>query len=186
MLAPWRLNPRDTNNARRGCRRARSCGKQLTAANTGSGKRESYVFERLRFKRLHAEAKLPTRGSAQAAGLDIYAVERVLLAPGGGRAAVRTGLSVGIPPGFYGRIAPRSGLAVRYGLDTLSGVVDSDYRGEILCVLINHGDEPFEIETGARIAQLIIESIALPEPTWADELDETERGAGGFGSTGSA
>ena len=141
--------------------------------------------EQLRFKRLHAEAKLPTRGSSDAAGLDIYAAARVVLAPGA-RAAVSTGLSVAIPKGFYGRIAPRSGLAVRHGIDTLSGVIDSDYRGEILCVLINHGDEPFEIETGARIAQLIIESIAMPEPTWADDLDETGRGAGGFGSTGIA
>lgn len=143
------------------------------------------MFERLRFKKLHAEAKLPTRGSAEAAGLDIYAVERVLLAPGG-RAAVRTGLSVAISPGFYGRVAPRSGLAVRHGIDTLSGVIDSDYRGEILCVLINHGDSPFEIKPGERIAQLIIESIASLEPEWAERLDETERGAGGFGSTGSA
>ncbi|HYH85738.1 MAG TPA: dUTP diphosphatase [Pyrinomonadaceae bacterium] len=143
------------------------------------------MFEQLRFKRLHAEAKLPTRGSAEAAGLDIHAAELVTLQPGE-RAAVRTGLSVAIPRGFYGRIAPRSGLAVRHGIDTMSGVIDSDYRGEILCVLINHGDEPFQIETGARIAQLIIESIALPEPAWAERLDETERGAGGFGSTGSA
>lgn len=142
------------------------------------------MFERLRFKRLHAEAKLPTRGSAEAAGLDIYAAEPVTLAPGK-RAVVRTGVSVAIPRGFYGRVAPRSGLAVRHGIDTLSGVIDSDYRGEILCVLVNHGDEPFEIEPGARIAQLIIESIALPEPEWADKLDETVRGAGGFGSTGS-
>jgi dUTP pyrophosphatase len=144
----------------------------------------SDMFEQLRFKRLQAEAKLPARGSAQAAGLDIYAVERVLLAPGA-RAAVSTGLSVAIPQGFYGRVAPRSGLAIRHGIDTMSGVIDSDYRGEILCVLINHGDEPFEIEAGARIAQLIIESIALPEPAWAERLDETERGADGFGSTGS-
>jgi dUTP pyrophosphatase len=143
------------------------------------------VFERLRFKRLQAEAKLPTRGSSEAAGLDIYALERVELAPRQ-RAAVSTGLSVAIPRGFYGRVAPRSGLAVRHGIDTMSGVIDSDYRGEILCVLVNHGDEPFEIVAGTRIAQLIIESIALPEPAWADELDETERGAGGFGSTGIA
>jgi dUTP pyrophosphatase len=151
----------------------------------GCGGKAKDVFERLRFKKLHAEAKLPTRGSAEAAGLDVYAVGRVVLAPGA-RAAVRTGVAVAIPRGFYGRVAPRSGLAVRHGLDTLSGVIDSDYRGEILCVLVNHGDEPFEIETGARVAQLIIESIALPEPVWADDLDETRRGAGGFGSTGSA
>jgi dUTP pyrophosphatase len=141
------------------------------------------MCERLRFKRLHPEARLPTRGSALAAGLDIYSVERVTLQPGA-RAAVRTGLAVAIPEGFYGRVAPRSGLAVRQGLDTMSGVIDSDYRGEILCVLINLGDAPIEIEPGARIAQLIIEKIALPEAVWAEDLDETERGAGGFGSTG--
>ena len=142
------------------------------------------MCEQLRFKRLHPEARLPTRGSALAAGLDIYSVERVTLQPGA-RAAVRTGLAVAIPEGFYGRVAPRSGLAVRQGLDTMSGVIDSDYRGEILCVLINLGDAPIEIEPGARIAQLIIEKIALPEAVWAEDLDETERGAGGFGSTGS-
>jgi dUTP pyrophosphatase len=141
------------------------------------------MFERLRFKKLHAEARLPTRGSARAAGLDLYSVERVTIQPGG-RAAVRTGLSVAIPSGFYGRVAPRSGLAVRYGLDTLAGVIDSDYRGEILCALVNHGDAPIEIEVGTRVAQLIVEAIALHEPVWADDLDETERGAGGFGSTG--
>jgi dUTP pyrophosphatase len=141
------------------------------------------MCERLRFKRLHPEARLPTRGSALAAGLDIYSVERVTLQPGA-RAAVRTGLAVAIPEGFYGRVAPRSGLAVRQGLDTMSGVIDSDYRGEILCVLINLGGAAIEIEPGARIAQLIIERIALPEAVWAEDLDETERGAGGFGSTG--
>ena len=142
------------------------------------------MCEHLRFKRLHPEARLPTRGSRLAAGLDIYSVERVTL-DAGARAAVRTGLAVAIPEGFYGRVAPRSGLAVRQGLDTMSGVIDSDYRGEILCVLINLGDAPIEIEPGARIAQLIIERIALPEPAWAEDLDETGRGAGGFGSTGS-
>jgi dUTP pyrophosphatase len=142
------------------------------------------MCERLRFQKLHPDAKLPTRGSPLAAGLDLYTVERVSMAAGG-RAAVRTGLAVAIPEGFYGRIAPRSGLAVRHGLDVLSGVIDGDYRGEILCVLINHGDAPFEIESGTRVAQLIVEAIALPEPVWAEDLDETERGACGFGSTGS-
>ena len=143
------------------------------------------MFERLRFKRLHPEARLPTRGSPLAAGLDLYSVERVTLRPGA-RAAVRTGLAVAIPSGFYGRVAPRSGLAVKSGLDTLAGVVDADYRGEILCALVNHGDASVEIEVGTRVAQLIVEAIALPEPVWADDLDETERGAGGFGSTGVA
>jgi dUTP pyrophosphatase len=141
------------------------------------------MSERLLFKRLHPEARLPSRGSTRAAGLDLCAVERLTLAPGA-RAAVRTGLAVAIPEGFYGRVAPRSGLAVRHGIDVLAGVVDSDYRGEILCALVNHGSEPFEIEPGARVAQLIIEVIATPESAWADDLEETERGAGGFGSTG--
>src|SRR5919205_1579490 len=123
------------------------------------------MSERLLFKRLHPEAKLPSRGSARAAGLDLCAVERVTLGPGA-RAAVRTGLAVAIPYGFYGRVAPRSGLAVKNGLDTLAGVVDADYRGEILCALVNHGDAAVEIEVGTRVAQLIIERIALPEPAW--------------------
>lgn len=93
-------------------------------------------------------------------------------------------MAVSIPQGFYGRVAPRSGLAVRHGLDVLAGVIDSDYRGEIICALINHGDEPIEVEAGMRVAQLIIESIATPEAVWSEDLSETERGQGGFGSTG--
>jgi dUTP pyrophosphatase len=100
------------------------------------------------------------------------------------RASVRTGLAVNIPLGFYGRVAPRSGLAVRHGLDVLAGVIDSDYRGEIICALINHGDEAIQIDAGMRVAQLIIESILTPEPVWSEALSETERGQGGFGSTG--
>ncbi len=142
------------------------------------------MVERLKFARLHADAQLPTRGSAHAAGLDLYAVENRLI-PARGRQSVRTGLAVSIPHGFYGRIAPRSGLAVRHGLDVLSGVIDSDYRGEVICVLINHGDAPLSIEKGMRMAQLIIESIIMPEPVWSEEdLEETKRGASGFGSTG--
>ncbi len=141
------------------------------------------MTERLLFKRLHPAARLPTRGSARAAGLDLYAAEGLTI-PAGGRAAVRTGLAAAIPAGFYGRVAPRSGLAVRHGIDVLAGVIDSDYRGEILCALVNHGGEPFEVEPGARVAQLVVEAIATPEPAWAEDLTETARGAGGFGSTG--
>jgi dUTP pyrophosphatase len=143
------------------------------------------MSERLLFKRLHAAARLPTRGSAGAAGLDLYAAEGLTIPPGG-RAAVRTGLAAAVLAGFYGRVAPRSGLAVRHGIDVLAGVIDSDYRGEILCALVNHGDEPFEVEPGARVAQLVVEAIATPEPAWAEDLPETARGAGGFGSTGAA
>lgn len=141
------------------------------------------MCERLEFMKLHAAAKLPTRGSPQAAGLDLYSIENTTIASHG-RALIRTGLSVAIPHGFYGRVAPRSGLAVRHGLDVLAGVIDGDYRGEIMCALINHGDEPLEIEIGTRIAQLLIEAISTPEPVWSEDLSETERGSGGFGSTG--
>jgi dUTP pyrophosphatase len=141
------------------------------------------MSERLEFMRLHAGAKLPTRGSLRSAGLDLYSIENLTI-PARGRASIRTGLAVSIPQGFYGRVAPRSGLAVRHGLDVLAGVIDSDYRGELICALINHGDEAVGIEAGTRVAQLIIESIATPEPVWSDDLSETGRGHGGFGSTG--
>lgn len=141
------------------------------------------MVERLEFMRLHENARLPTRGSRDSAGLDLYAIESLTI-PAHMRAGVRTGLAVSIPRGFYGRVAPRSGLAIRHGLDVLAGVIDSDYRGEIICALINHGDEPLEITAGSRIAQLIIEAIVTPEPTWSEDLSQTERGHGGFGSTG--
>jgi dUTP pyrophosphatase len=140
------------------------------------------MIDSLRFVKLHPAAQLPTRGSLNAAGLDLYSVEALTL-PAGKRTTLRTGLSVAIPTGFYGRVAPRSGLAVEHGIDVLAGVIDSDYRGEIICVLINHGDAPVQIETGRRIAQLIVEPIITPKPVWAIQLDETERGSGGFGST---
>lgn len=143
------------------------------------------MTERLEFRRLHPAARLPTRGSQFAAGLDLYSIEAMTI-PAGARAVVRIGLSVAVPRGFYGRIAPRSGLAVKHGLDTLAGVIDSDYRGELLCALVNHGAEALELEAGARVAQLIVEAIATPEPVWAADLGETTRGTHGFGSTGDA
>ena len=137
----------------------------------------------LHFKKLDPQAVLPQRGSALAAGLDVFAIEDVEIGPKQ-RATARTGLAVAIPAGFYGRIAPRSGLAAKKGLDVLSGVIDSDYRGEILCLLYNTGDEIINLPAGSKICQLIIEQIITPEAEWATELDETARGAGGFGSTG--
>jgi dUTP pyrophosphatase len=136
----------------------------------------------LKFLKLHPAAKLPARGSVEAAGLDLFSIEDVTL-EAGARALVRTGLSVAIPRGFYGRIAPRSGLAVRHGLDVLAGVIDSDYRGEIMCALVNHGRETLTLAAGARVAQLIVEAIITPAAAWAEALDVTARGAGGFGST---
>ena len=137
----------------------------------------------LRFKQLDSRAVLPARGSALAAGLDICSIEDVAIEPKQ-RGLARTGLAVAIPPGFYGRVAPRSGLAVKQGLDVLAGVIDSDYRGELCCVLYNTGDEPIVLPAGTKICQLIVEQIITPEAAWAADLDETARGAGGFGSTG--
>lgn len=136
----------------------------------------------LKFLRLDPQAILPVRGSPLAAGLDLHALEAVDLRPGQ-RIAVKTGLAVQIPEGFYGRIAPRSSLAAKNGLDVLAGVIDSDYRGEILCVLVNLGQEAVSLSAGSRVAQLIVEAIATPDPEWATDLDETNRGASGFGSS---
>jgi dUTP pyrophosphatase len=140
-------------------------------------------LELLSFKRLDSRAKLPSRGSAFSAGLDIYAIDEVRIEPKQ-RCLARTGLSVAIPAGFYGRVAPRSGLAVKNGLDVLAGVIDSDYRGELCCALYNSGDETIVLPAESKICQLIIEKIITPTPVWADDLDATSRGEGGFGSTG--
>jgi deoxyuridine 5'-triphosphate nucleotidohydrolase len=137
----------------------------------------------LSFKRLNPRAVLPTRGSDAAAGLDLYAIEEVIIPPGGRRLA-RTGLAVAIPEGYYGRVAPRSGLATKNGLDTLAGVIDADYRGEIGCLLYNAGSETIHLPAQSKICQLIIEKIITPIPAWADEIADTDRGSGGFGSTG--
>jgi len=137
----------------------------------------------LRFKQLDSRAVLPTRGSALAAGLDVCSIEDLQI-EAQQRVMARTGLAVAIPPGFYGRIAPRSGLAAKKGLDVLAGVIDSDYRGEVCCLLYNTGDEPIDLPAGSKICQLIVEQIITPEAMWATDLDETARGAGGFGSTG--
>lgn len=139
--------------------------------------------ESLRFRKLDANATLPTRGSSSAAGLDLYSIEAVRLTPKQ-RALVRTGLAVAIPEGYYGRIAPRSGLATKNGIDVLAGVIDADYRGEIQCLLYNTGDETVELPGQNKICQLIIEKIVTPPVAWADELPETIRGENGFGSTG--
>jgi dUTP diphosphatase len=126
---------------------------------------------------------LPEYASPGAAGADLRASEALEIPPGG-RAAVSTGLRLAIPSGFVGLIWPRSGLAVRYGVDTLAGVVDSDYRGEVRVVLQNHGREPFRIAPGDRIAQLLVQPVVRATFARGEGLADTERGQGGFGSTG--
>ena len=141
------------------------------------------IAERLKFKKLDDRATLPSRGSELSAGLDLYSIEDITIGPKQ-RTIAKTGLAVAIPPGHYGRIAPRSGLAMKHGLDVLSGVIDSDYRGEIGCLLYNTGDEPIHLPAQTKMCQLIIEKIEVPTAVWADELTDTARGRGGFGSTG--
>jgi dUTP pyrophosphatase len=132
---------------------------------------------------------LPAYETAQAAGMDLRAAvpegEPLTLRPGD-RFPVPTGLAFALPPGFEGQVRPRSGLAFKNGVTCLNtpGTVDADYRGEVKVILINHGPDDFVIRRGDRIAQLVIAPVV--QATWAevDSLDETARGAGGFGSTG--
>ena len=124
----------------------------------------------------------PTRGSAGAAGYDLYANEDVTIGETE-FTPVSTGVSVAIPPGHYGRIAPRSGLAAKYGIIIGGGVIDEDYRGE-LKVLMSCLQGLYDVSRGERIAQLILEKITTPELEIVTSLDDTDRGSGGFGSTG--
>ena len=136
-------------------------------------------------QRLHDGATLPTRAYDGDAGLDLSACERVELGPGE-RAAVGTGLAVAIPAGHAGFVQPRSGLAARHGITVLNtpGLVDAGYRGELKVVLLNTDrNEPFVVEPGMRIAQLVVVPVALPVPREVTELPESERGEKGFGSS---
>ncbi len=141
----------------------------------------------VRIKRLpHGESlALPAYTTPGAAGMDVLAAEDVTLAPGA-RHAVATGFSVAIPPGYEIQVRPRSGLALKHGISVPNtpGTIDSDYRGELKVIVINHGGETFQIARGDRIAQLVLAPVTQAEWQEVAELDETARGAGGFGSTG--
>lgn len=137
----------------------------------------------LKFNKINAQAKCPTRANKSDAGSDLFAMEDITIQPLE-RKMVATGIRLEIPEGYYGRVAPRSGLAVKNGIDVLAGVVDSGYRGEINVVLYNTDkDKAFSVSSGDRIAQLIIEKHYNPVFV-EDDLSNTERGSGGFGSSG--
>jgi len=133
------------------------------------------------------EVPLPNYQTAGAAGADLHAAvaEPVTLAPGE-RRLIPTGLVLAIPHGFEAQVRPRSGLALRHGIGMVNtpGTIDSDYRGPVGVILVNLGNEPFVVEPLARIAQLVIAPVTRAEFVLSDELGETERGSGGFGSTG--
>ncbi|XP_055858477.1 deoxyuridine 5'-triphosphate nucleotidohydrolase [Episyrphus balteatus] len=137
----------------------------------------------LRFAKLTENAFEPVKGSAKAAGFDLRSAYDCSV-PARGKQLVKTDLQIQVPEGSYGRVAPRSGLAVKNFIDVGAGVVDEDYRGNLGVVLFNHSDTDFEVKKGDRIAQLICEKIFYPELEQLDSLDHTERGEGGFGSTG--
>ena len=128
---------------------------------------------------------LPAYATSGAAGMDVVSAEDVTLAPGA-RHAVATGLALAIPPGYEVQVRPRSGLALKHGISVPNtpGTIDSDYRGELKVILINLGQEPFAIQRGDRIAQLVLAPVVQAAWDEVAELDATERGAGGFGSTG--
>lgn len=141
----------------------------------------------LKVRRLDAGARLPSRAYPGDAGLDLYALDEAVLAPGG-RASVGTGIAIEIPDGQAALVLPRSGLAARHGIALVNapGLIDAGYRGEIRVLLLNTDrDEPFTVRRGERIAQLVLVRIETPEVVEVHELALSERGAGGFGSSGS-
>ncbi|RKP31897.1 deoxyuridine 5'-triphosphate nucleotidohydrolase [Metschnikowia bicuspidata] len=143
------------------------------------------MAEQLKVYLRSEKATVPTKGSALAAGYDLYSSEDAVI-PAQGQGLVATDLSIIVPVGTYARVAPRSGLAVKHGISTGGGVIDADYRGEVKVVLFNHSTKDFEVRTGDRIAQLVLEKILNAEivEIAKEELDSTARGEGGFGSTG--
>jgi len=141
----------------------------------------------LQVKKLHPEAKLPEYMTELAAGMDICALlENELILEPGQRFLVPTGLAFAIPPGYEIQVRPRSGLAIKHGIALVNspGTIDADYRGEVCIILINHGRENFTISSGDRIAQIIVAPVCQADIVELTDLDETKRGAGGFGHTG--
>lgn len=145
-------------------------------------------MEPLKIKKLRENAKIPVRATPGSAGMDLCAcIDSPLTLSGGEKALIPTGIAIALPsPELGAFVFARSGLAIKHGIGLLNGVgvIDSDYRGEVCVGVINQLSEPYTIEPGERIAQLVIMPVSLIPPVEAVELDETERGAGGFGSTG--
>jgi dUTP pyrophosphatase len=142
---------------------------------------------RIAVRRLAADLPLPAYATAGSAGLDLLAaVERDIVLPPGGFAAIPTGIALALPAGYEAQVRPRSGLALRHAITVLNapGTVDSDYRGEVAAILINHGTTEFTVTRGMKVAQLVIASHIRAEWQETETLDRTERAAGGFGSTG--
>jgi dUTP pyrophosphatase len=145
----------------------------------------SDIMMQLKVKRLNPAAILPSYARAGDAGLDLFAVKAISIAPGAS-ALVPTGIAIELPPGTEGQVRPRSGLALKHAISVLNtpGTVDEGYRGEVGVILINHGQTLFAVEAGMKIAQLVVSPRIQVEVTEVAALQDSERGAGGFGSTG--
>ena len=139
----------------------------------------------LRFKKIHPDATLPSYAHASDAGMDVRSVEDVTV-PAKGRVLVHTGLVMLLPPMYEAQVRPRSGLALKYGITVLNtpGTIDSGYRGEVGVILANFGDSDFHVKKGDKVAQIVVAPVVQAEIEEVSEIDETDRGAGGFGSTG--
>ena len=139
----------------------------------------------VKFRKSDPDAVLPAYAHPGDAGMDVRSVEEVTIEPGG-RKLVRTGLVMMLPPGYEAQVRPRSGLALKNGVTVLNtpGTIDEGYRGEVGVILANFGTEPFQVEKGAKIAQIVVAPGTRAEIVETDEVDETTRGVGGFGSTG--
>jgi dUTP pyrophosphatase len=137
----------------------------------------------LYIKKLSDDAIIPTKGSKYAAGYDLYSAVDTIV-PSQGKTLIKTDIAIAVPSGHYGRVAPRSGLAHKHFIDVGAGVIDEDYRGNVGVILFNHNNVEFKVNKGDRIAQLILEKISVPDIEEVTELPDTDRGDGGFGSTG--
>ena len=140
-------------------------------------------MNKLYCKKLSEHAQLPKKGSEFAAGFDLYAAYDMTIEPMG-KGIAKTDIAIKMHAGVYGRVAPRSGLAWKSHIDVGAGVIDADYTGNVGVVLFNHAQVPFEVKKGDRVAQLVLERYDTAEVEEVDDLEQTERGAGGFGSTG--
>lgn len=139
----------------------------------------------LKFKRIHPDAELPAYAHPGDAGMDVRSVDDLTISPGG-RSLVHTGLVMMLPAGYEAQVRPRSGLALKKGVTVLNtpGTIDEGYRGEVGVILANFGEEEFTVSKGDKIAQIVVAPVTAAEILETDDVDGTERGAGGFGSTG--
>ncbi len=139
----------------------------------------------VKVKKIHEDAKIPAYAHEGDSGMDLYSVEETILQPGETK-LVKTGLQIAVPKGFEAQVRPKSGLAAKFGITVLNtpGTVDSGYRGEVMVILVNHGKEEYKVEKGKKIAQMVIAKVEEAKIEVVEDLEDTTRKDGGFGSTG--